>query len=188
MSAPTDVLVVGDRVAAIGDGVAEKAPSGVRTVDGAHHLLMPGLINGHFHSPVNHMKGSLPSLPLEIFMLYESPALEALRPTPREAYVRTMLGAVEMLRGGVTRGAGRRLLRPRPDAGRDRRRDAGLCRLRHPRHRRARPAGTRRDRQAALPRSPAAGGHEGRAFRAAGDRAGSVARRLSPSHRNVAWP
>ena len=102
MSAPTDVLVVGDRVAAIGDGVAEKAPSGVRTVDGAHHLLMPGLINGHFHSPVNHMKGSLPSLPLEIFMLYELPALEALRPTPREAYVRTMLGAVEMLRGGVS--------------------------------------------------------------------------------------
>ena len=35
-------------------------------------------------------------------MLYESPALEALRPTPREAYVRTLLGAVEMLRTGTT--------------------------------------------------------------------------------------
>ncbi len=55
----------------------------------------------HFHSSVNHLKGSLDSLPLEIFMLYESPA-EAQAVTPRTAYVRTMLGAMEMLRGGVT--------------------------------------------------------------------------------------
>ncbi len=35
-------------------------------------------------------------------MLYESPAGEACRPTPREAYLRTMLGALEMLRTGTT--------------------------------------------------------------------------------------
>jgi cytosine/adenosine deaminase-related metal-dependent hydrolase len=63
---------------------------------------MPGLVNAHFHSSVNHMKGRLPGLPLELFMLYESPALEALRPTPREVYLRTMLGCVEMLRTGTT--------------------------------------------------------------------------------------
>ena len=63
---------------------------------------MPGLINAHFHSAVNHMKGRLPSLPLEIFMLYESPELEVLRPTPREAYLRTMLGIIEMLKTGCT--------------------------------------------------------------------------------------
>jgi len=48
----------------------------VREIDGAGKLVMPGLINGHFHSPVNHLKGSLDSLPLEVFMLYESPALD----------------------------------------------------------------------------------------------------------------
>lgn len=99
---PTDVLVQGERIAAIGDAAARNAPPSAKKIDGAGHLLMPGLINGHFHSPVNHMKGSLPSLPLELFMLYESPALDVLRPTPREAYVRTMLGAVEMLKSGVT--------------------------------------------------------------------------------------
>lgn len=99
---PTDVLVVGERIAAIGDDVAAGAPAGAETIEGGGHLLMPGLINGHFHSPVNHMKGALPGLPLELFMLYESPALDVLRPTPREAYVRTLLGAVEMLRSGVT--------------------------------------------------------------------------------------
>jgi 5-methylthioadenosine/S-adenosylhomocysteine deaminase len=96
---PTAVAVEGARIAAIGDAAAGE---GARIVDGSGHLLMPGLVNAHFHSPVNHMKGALPSLPLEIFMLYESPALEALRPTPREAYVRTLLGALEMLRTGVT--------------------------------------------------------------------------------------
>ncbi len=73
-----------------------------KVIDAKNNLLMPGLINGHFHSSVNHMKGSLPSLPLEIFMLYESPELECLRPTPREAYLRTMLGCMEMLKCGTT--------------------------------------------------------------------------------------
>jgi 5-methylthioadenosine/S-adenosylhomocysteine deaminase len=101
MSQPTDVLVANDRIVATGPRAAAAAGPH-RVIEGRGNLLMPGLVNGHFHSPVNHMKGALDSLPLEIFMLYESPALEALRPTPREAYVRTLLAAVEMLRGGVT--------------------------------------------------------------------------------------
>ena len=62
---------------------------------------MPGLINAHFHSSANHLKGSFDSLPLEIFMLYESPPDSAAM-DPRAVYVRTMLGAAEMLRSGVT--------------------------------------------------------------------------------------
>ncbi|MEV4603274.1 amidohydrolase family protein [Amycolatopsis sp. NPDC049253] len=101
ISTPTDVLVRGQRIAAIGDGLV--APPGARVINGrGHHLLAPGLVNAHFHSPANHLKGMLPSLPLELFMLYESPADEALRPSPREAYLRTMLGALEMLRTGTT--------------------------------------------------------------------------------------
>jgi len=80
---------------------AQAAASDTREIDGSGHLLMPGLINAHFHSSVNHLKGSLDSLPLELFMLYESPA-EASAVEPRVAYVRTMLGALEMLRSGVT--------------------------------------------------------------------------------------
>jgi 5-methylthioadenosine/S-adenosylhomocysteine deaminase len=78
------------------------APSAdVREIDAAGHLLMPGLINAHFHSSANHLKGSFDSLPLEIFMLYESPP-QASAAEPRAAYVRTMLGALEMLKTGVT--------------------------------------------------------------------------------------
>jgi 5-methylthioadenosine/S-adenosylhomocysteine deaminase len=96
--ATATVVVDGDRIAHVGAAVAE---SGDREIDARGQLLMPGLINGHFHSSVNDLKGSLDSLPLEIFMLFESPASRA-AVEPRTAYIRTLLGALEMLRGGVT--------------------------------------------------------------------------------------
>jgi 5-methylthioadenosine/S-adenosylhomocysteine deaminase len=102
MSPETDVLIEGDRITAVGPDAAARAARDVRLIEGRGKLLMPGLINAHFHSSVNHMKGRLDSLPLEIFMLYESPALETLRPSPREAYVRTQLACAEMLKSGVT--------------------------------------------------------------------------------------
>lgn len=99
MTAPTNLLVRDGRIAAIGP---QPVPEDARIIEGHRDLLMPGLVNAHFHSSVNHMKGRLPCLPLELFMLYESPALETLRPTPRQAYLRTMLGCIEMLRTGTT--------------------------------------------------------------------------------------
>ena len=109
---PTDVLVTGRRIAAIGD---LQAPPGARIIEGrGHHLLIPGLINAHFHSPANHLKGAFPSLPLEMFMLFESPP-GASRPTVREAYLRTMLAALEMLRTGTTAVQDDAFLLPSPD-------------------------------------------------------------------------
>lgn len=107
---PTDVLVTGNRIAVLGARARAAFDERVRldqdpgrVIDGHSRLLLaPGLINAHFHSPANHLKGSLPSLPLELFMLYESPSDEELSPTPREAYVRTMLAALEMVRTGTT--------------------------------------------------------------------------------------
>jgi cytosine/adenosine deaminase-related metal-dependent hydrolase len=100
MRGPLDVLVEGGLITTIAEAI--EPPAGARQITGTDHLLMPGLVNAHFHSSVNHMKGRLPGLPLEIFMLYESPALDVLTPTPREAYLRTMLAAIEMLKSGTT--------------------------------------------------------------------------------------
>jgi len=97
-----NVLIDGDAIVGVGPGADFADPSGVQEIDGTGKLVMPGLVNAHFHSPVNHLKGSLDSLPLEVFMLYESPALDAAAMSPRGAYVRTMLGALEMLKNGVT--------------------------------------------------------------------------------------
>lgn len=110
MRGPTDLLIVGNRVDVIGVnarrvfelGCSQDQTAG-RTINGQSKMLVaPGLINAHFHSPANHLKGSLRSLPLELFMLYESPTDKELTPTPREAYLRTMLAALEMLRTGTT--------------------------------------------------------------------------------------
>jgi 5-methylthioadenosine/S-adenosylhomocysteine deaminase len=98
-----DVVVEGGRIAALGpDAGAAWARPFARTIDGTGLLAMPGLINAHFHSPGNLMKGSLPGLPLEIFMLHEVPPLAPGGDSGRRAYVRTMIGALEMLRRGVT--------------------------------------------------------------------------------------
>ena len=135
MFGPTDVLVSGERITAIGSDargrfdeisadIGAETGSGnsgaaagqtYRVIDGrSRHLLVPGLINAHFHSPANHMKGSMPSLPLELFMLFESPADAELTPTPREAYLRTMLAALEMLRTGTTTVQDDAFLMPHP--------------------------------------------------------------------------
>jgi 5-methylthioadenosine/S-adenosylhomocysteine deaminase len=97
------VVIEEDVIRALHTG--EVAPGALgpadREIDAQGMLLMPGLVNGHFHSSVNHLKGTLDSLPLELFMLYESPA-QAPEMTPRRVYVRTMLAAMEMLRSGTT--------------------------------------------------------------------------------------
>jgi 5-methylthioadenosine/S-adenosylhomocysteine deaminase len=110
---PTDVLVSGSRISSI--GTVSQPPTDARIIEGhGHHLLIPGMINAHFHSPANHLKGAFPSLPLEMFMLFETPAA-ALRPSPREAYLRTMLAALEMLRTGTTSVQDDAFLIPAPD-------------------------------------------------------------------------
>jgi len=97
------VTVENDIIVAVENGDTPPVPDmlDVRVIDGAGHLLMPGLVNAHFHSSANQLKGSFDSLPLEIFMLFETPAGGA-RDDARAAYVSTALGAIEMLRSGVT--------------------------------------------------------------------------------------
>ena len=98
-----DILVRGTRIADIGpdlDVANEERDPEVIPADNL--LAMPGLVNGHFHSPGNFLKGATDDAPLEIFMLYEVPPFSDEPPSPHLNFVRTMLGAVEMLKLGVT--------------------------------------------------------------------------------------
>lgn len=98
-----DVLIANGLIAKIGpDAAANVEPGGARVIDGTGKLVMPGLINAHFHSPVNFLKGALADAPLELYMLYEVPPLQSHTVDGSFAYARTMLGAVELLKQGVT--------------------------------------------------------------------------------------
>jgi 5-methylthioadenosine/S-adenosylhomocysteine deaminase len=95
-----DVLIEGAWIAAMGPKL-EPGPDS-RMIDGRGKLLLPGLINGHFHSPGNFNKGALDDMPLELFMLYEVPPFDCPPVSTRLNYIRTLLGAAEMLKTGVT--------------------------------------------------------------------------------------
>jgi 5-methylthioadenosine/S-adenosylhomocysteine deaminase len=98
-----DILVDGTRIVAIGPSLAgTQAAAGATVIEAAGKLAMPGLINAHLHSPASLQRGTLDGLPLELFMLYEVPPLARKPPSARLAYIRTMLGAMEMLKLGIT--------------------------------------------------------------------------------------
>jgi 5-methylthioadenosine/S-adenosylhomocysteine deaminase len=97
-----DILIRDGRIAAVGAVPADLVPEGIGILDARGKLAVPGLVNAHVHSPGNLMRGMLDGYPLEIFMLYEVPPLAAEGQGTRLAYLRTALGAVEMLKLGIT--------------------------------------------------------------------------------------
>lgn len=95
-----DVLIEGRRIAAVGPDLP--VPPGTEVIDGSGKLVMPGLINAHLHSPANLLKGAMTDMPLELFMLYEVPPIGDTPASARLYYLRSMLGAMEMLKLGIT--------------------------------------------------------------------------------------
>ena len=105
--ARADVLSSGHKIVAVGPDLRISdflnfSAENVEVIDGAGKLVMPGLINAHLHSPANFLKGAIEDFPLEIFMLYEVPPMGDTPLSARLYYLRAMLGAMEMLKLGVT--------------------------------------------------------------------------------------
>jgi 5-methylthioadenosine/S-adenosylhomocysteine deaminase len=95
-----DILIEKDAIAAIEPGLA--APAGCRIIEAGGMLAMPGLVNGHLHGSSNFYKGAFEPMPLEVSMPFEGTPLTTDAGGARFYYLRTLLGAVEMLKLGVT--------------------------------------------------------------------------------------
>jgi 5-methylthioadenosine/S-adenosylhomocysteine deaminase len=111
-------LVLRNGLVDVGDGCFERADIGIRDgridfvgeggatacrkVDCSRFLVVPGIVNAHSHSNENWLRGRFDNLPLEPWMLFSYPVLAAPGQTRREIYVRTLLGALEMIRSGAT--------------------------------------------------------------------------------------
>src|SRR5438128_235728 len=94
-----DILVDGDVITEIGTNLDAR---GAREIDGRDRLVIPGLVNSHFHSSQNFLRGRYPGRPLEVLMLYAYPFDPAFIASPELVYLRTLLVGMESLKSGVT--------------------------------------------------------------------------------------
>ena len=60
------------------------------------------MINAHCHSNENWFRGRWDNLPLEPWMLFSYPKLAGPVQSPREIYLRTLNGGLDMVRSGTT--------------------------------------------------------------------------------------
>jgi 5-methylthioadenosine/S-adenosylhomocysteine deaminase len=93
-----DVLVEGDRIAAVGPTLT--APAGARTIDATGHIVLPGLGNAHTHAASHLSRGRVGNWTLED-LLTHSAANYGFR-TPEDEYLSAAVGAIEMLKTGCT--------------------------------------------------------------------------------------
>ena len=94
-----NIVIDGARIAAIRPAGAQPPEGSV--VDADRHLVSAGLINGHHHSHEHYYKGRYENQPLELWMNSVRP-LDPIPYTPRQVYLRTLVGAIEALRSGTT--------------------------------------------------------------------------------------
>jgi 5-methylthioadenosine/S-adenosylhomocysteine deaminase len=94
------IVVENDRILDIGQGPSPGHHPDARHIKAGGKILLPGFVNGHTHSYANIMRGLTPAVPLEIWMVYAGVASQAL--APRDIYLSTRLGGMEMIRTGTT--------------------------------------------------------------------------------------
>jgi cytosine/adenosine deaminase-related metal-dependent hydrolase len=94
------IAIDGKRIAYAGP--AEWTPAGPfdRIVEAERLIAIPGMINGHCHSPANLVRGMMPGRPLEIWRAYYRASLRDMR--EEDFYASALLGGMEMLKNGAT--------------------------------------------------------------------------------------
>ena len=93
-----DILIEGDRIAAVGTNLAAHGEHDL--IDASGRLVIPGLINAHYHSHDTLCRGLFEELPLEMWLLYTIPMGQSR--SREEVRARTLVGALESLRCGIT--------------------------------------------------------------------------------------
>jgi cytosine/adenosine deaminase-related metal-dependent hydrolase len=93
-----DILIENGKIAALGAGLAPQGRH--EAIDARGRLLLPGLINAHYHSHDTLCRGLFEELPLEMWLLYTLPM--GRNRSKEEVRARTLVGALESLRAGIT--------------------------------------------------------------------------------------
>ena len=95
-----DILIEGSTIAAVESNLPPSRTQDAQVIDAAGRLVVPGLINAHYHSHDVLCRGLFEELPLEFWLLYTLP-MGANR-SADEIRARTLVGALESVRCGIT--------------------------------------------------------------------------------------
>ena len=95
-----DLLVQGQSIAAIGSDLAASAGPGAEVIDAGGMLVIPGFVNAHYHSHDVLARGMFEDLALEHWGVLAGPL--GSRRSLAEVRARTLAGAIECLRNGIT--------------------------------------------------------------------------------------
>ncbi|MCA0987316.1 amidohydrolase family protein [Guptibacillus algicola] len=69
-------------------------------IEAENDILIPGMVNSHYHSYTNVLKGTVNKLPLELWTLYTVAYGHALE--EEDVYLSALVGCIEMMKAGVT--------------------------------------------------------------------------------------
>jgi hypothetical protein len=97
--ASTDVLIDGDKIAAVGQNL-EVSPR-ANVIDARHHIVMPGFVDTHRHTWQTPVRGVLPSCTLD---QYFAGMLDNIGVQYRaeDVYIANLMGALEAINAGIT--------------------------------------------------------------------------------------
>jgi 5-methylthioadenosine/S-adenosylhomocysteine deaminase len=97
--AQADILIAGETIARLGRNLP--VDEGVEIIDAAGKLVVPGFVNAHYHSHDVMAKGLLEGMPFDVWTLHSNPSNYGPR-SLEEVRLRTLIGAAESLRNGIT--------------------------------------------------------------------------------------
>lgn len=93
-----NIVIDGNIITHVGPGIPEGSFD--KIIEGRDYLAIPGLVNAHTHSAETFLKGTSDLLPLEIWLVHLDGTCGVYQ--PRDVYLACMLGAIEMIKTGVT--------------------------------------------------------------------------------------
>ena len=105
-----DILIIDGEIVEVGAGLDERIRGSAllgngrkvdEVIDAGDRLVIPGFVNAHYHSHDVLLKGCFESIPLELWLMSALPPNYPKRSTS-EIRARTLLGAIECLRSGIT--------------------------------------------------------------------------------------
>lgn len=107
-----DILAIDGVIVGVRSGIADAILQGrsvpelrdrvvTEMIEARERLVIPGFVNAHYHSHDVLLKGCFEAMPLELWLLSALPPNYTKR-SIAEIRARTLLGAIECLRGGIT--------------------------------------------------------------------------------------